>query len=588
MEVDSQQKTRPLTHYQKLNNMYNLPAPFRVFPLPNLVPHNPLSLIHIIYVWLYQTIIPSKSKIEPSYQGWFSPCTRSVHVTDDRSIRGLWEQGFYGKGSLSRSEPNWLDGEKARRENKGAVTSEEYTRKRRAERQMLKWDRARKERQAIDQKLVEEAEASQQKYCTISDRTESQDRLEIKTEYLVPTQRVLSPVGPMEILSLPNSYDDLFCLLRSESNNEEIAPRSPLPPTGPLEFLSLPNSRSDLTTSPLPDKSGDSFEASLRGRNASSQLDSEQFPSPMDINPSEEKYAYGDSCGKQQYRDKRGFEGTCRSNVPVTAQVLETPKQNDELIKLPTHFDFNGNSATYITNSQDTRISDIAKNEVKIEVELSGSLGKNVENPPECAEISDTIANEEHFQLTLQEAFFLSYAFGCLQVLDPTTKLPIPAKILFQRCQKESHFPPQSNQVTPPDDSFLVNYVVYHHFRSLGWVVRSGIKFSVDYMLYNRGPVFSHAEFAILILPSYSDPYWSSTDYLKEYSQRKQHRSWAWMSCINRVITQVKKTLVLCYVDIPRPLSIEEENDLSPKSILARYTVREFILNRFLANRMRA
>ena len=168
MEVDSQQKTRPLTHYQKLNNMYNLPAPFRVFPLPNLVPHNPLSLIHIIYVWLYQTIIPSKSKIEPSYQGWFSPCTRSVHVTDDRSIRGLWEQGFYGKGSLSRSEPNWLDGEKARRENKGAVTSEEYTRKRRAERQMLKWDRARKERQAIDQKLVEEAEASQQKYCTIS------------------------------------------------------------------------------------------------------------------------------------------------------------------------------------------------------------------------------------------------------------------------------------------------------------------------------------------------------------------------------------------------------------------------------------
>ncbi|CCU79098.1 tRNA-splicing endonuclease subunit Sen2 [Blumeria hordei DH14] len=585
MEADSQQKTRPLTHYQKLNIMYNLPAPFRIFPLPNLVPHNPLSLIHIIYVWVYQTIIPSKSKIEPVYQGWFSPCTRSIHVTDERSIRGLWEQGFYGKGSLSRSEPNWLDGEKARRENKGVVTSEEYTRKRRAERQMLKWDRARKERQAIDQKLVEEAEASQQKPCILSDRTGSQVSLEIKSEYLAPKQRVLPPVGPMELLSLPNSNEDLYCLLRSESDNEEILPTSPLPPTGPLELLSLPNSRSDLTTPLLPEKLSESFEASQEGTDASCHLDSEQLPSPVDSNSSsEEKNAHGDLCGKLQHRDKKVFKGTCRSDMPVTAQVFGNPKQNDNLINLSTHFDFNSDSVSCITNSQDTRISASAENEA----ELSESSGKNFENVPKCTEISDAIANEEHFQLTLQEAFFLSYAFGSLQVLDPATKLPIPVKTLFHRCQKESHFPPQSNQITPPDDSFLVNYVVYHHFRSLGWVVRSGIKFSVDYMLYNRGPVFSHAEFAILILPSYSDPYWSSTDYLKEYSQRKQHRSWAWMSCINRVITQVKKTLVLCYVDIPRPLSNEEENKLSPKSILARYTVREFILNRFLANRMRA
>jgi tRNA-splicing endonuclease subunit Sen2 len=44
------------------------------------------------------------------------------------------------------------------------------------------------------------------------------------------------------------------------------------------------------------------------------------------------------------------------------------------------------------------------------------------------------------------------------------------------------------------DNPFLVNYVAYHHYRALGWVVKGGIKFCVDLLLYKRGPVFSHAE----------------------------------------------------------------------------------------------
>ena len=45
-----------------------------------------------------------------------------------------------------------------------------------------------------------------------------------------------------------------------------------------------------------------------------------------------------------------------------------------------------------------------------------------------------------------------------------------------------------------PDNPFIVNYVAYHHYRSLGWTVKSGLKFCVDYLLYKRGPVFDHAE----------------------------------------------------------------------------------------------
>ena len=44
-----------------------------------------------------------------------------------------------------------------------------------------------------------------------------------------------------------------------------------------------------------------------------------------------------------------------------------------------------------------------------------------------------------------------------------------------------------------PDDPFLVSYAVYHHYRSLGYVVKTGIKFASDWLLYRKGPVFSHA-----------------------------------------------------------------------------------------------
>ena len=48
-----------------------------------------------------------------------------------------------------------------------------------------------------------------------------------------------------------------------------------------------------------------------------------------------------------------------------------------------------------------------------------------------------------------------------------------------------------------PDNPFVVQYAVVHHYRSLGWVIKSGVKFCADYLLYKRGPVFSHAEYVL-------------------------------------------------------------------------------------------
>jgi len=129
-----------------------------------------------------------------------------------------------------------------------------------------------------------------------------------------------------------------------------------------------------------------------------------------------------------------------------------------------------------------------------------------------------------------------------------------------------------------------VNYVAYHHYRSLGWTIKSGVKFCVDYLLYKRGPVFDHAEFALVICPTYEDP--ADGDAPESCFQGTRNISWSWLSTINRVNSQVMKTLILCYVTIPPSSLVSSEALRSPKC-LAYYSVREVTIRRFIPTRMR-
>jgi tRNA-splicing endonuclease subunit Sen2 len=287
-QVATPQLPRPQgpTFHQRIAQLYALPAPIRTFPLPTFVPHNPLSLIHILYVWVSQTIKPKTSLLDPLYQGWFSAETRSIHVTDQRSIRGLWEQGFYGKGALSRSEPSWLDREKKRRGAKAQGTAEENTRKRRQEREKTKWERARKEREAIYQKILEEAQAA-----TTNDVV-AEAILEV--EEVVQAKRTLAaPVGPLELLSLPNSSAELEdyeitplgtvtveCF--AEDFDQTYVDRYYAAPVGPFELLALPNSVQDYhpTSSPTTVLTKPNLALGIVGESAIDKLNSVALPDP--------------------------------------------------------------------------------------------------------------------------------------------------------------------------------------------------------------------------------------------------------------------------------------------------------------------
>jgi tRNA-splicing endonuclease subunit Sen2 len=252
------QPGRTWTPRVPLHTIYALPVPIRTFPLPSFYPNNPISLAHLAYAWLRQVLFPPAAEV---YVGVWDPSTRSIHITDPNSIRALWEQGFFGKGNLSRSEPNWLKRELGRRgAARGGNVSEERTESRRQERANAKWERAKAELEVIEQQRLEEKagleaierqrpEEAGLEEARLEEPTPEQPLLVAASPELAPllsrknlSQGPKPPVGPLELLALPNSSASPATQgPLAEATKEHKAP------VGPAELLALPNSLASLS-----------------------------------------------------------------------------------------------------------------------------------------------------------------------------------------------------------------------------------------------------------------------------------------------------------------------------------------------------
>ncbi|KAI7897648.1 uncharacterized protein BX663DRAFT_565314 [Cokeromyces recurvatus] len=152
----------------------------------------------------------------------------------------------------------------------------------------------------------------------------------------------------------------------------------------------------------------------------------------------------------------------------------------------------------------------------------------------------------ENFQLDLYEAFFLVYGLNALSI-ENSKEIPMSIEecwSTFNKC----------------NELFHINYVVYHYYRSLGWVPKNGSKFGVDFVLYQSGPSFRHSDYAVVVMPLYSN-------------KTEESKSWTWLLRLNRICTHVKKTLILCYVHIPE--------DTSSCTSLENYSIRQIIYKRW-------
>ncbi|KIW99331.1 tRNA-intron endonuclease [Cladophialophora bantiana CBS 173.52] len=515
------------------NHIHRHLLPIEVHPLPVLIPHNPLSLVAIALSYLVQVLSPPT---RPTYNGYFSSATSSVHVTDPDTIRKLWEMGFFGRGSLSRSEPNWLENRK-----KKGRTAEENTASRREQRRQLKQERARKEQEEIDQKLSEESQQNGNIIVELDDSVEQEPAPESQ------------PDGDVD-LNLSQTSDKLKLnqLPQNGSLNSHIngVLTENVLKTNAQNISDIGSVLESASGTPTPEAEEDKENDSIHGfEEWKKAIEANGIPTPPPTS----------TCSDTSQAEGRPVKRLQRTKIVRFSPTIEARE-----------FDLSSPVISPIKSPGTSPLEDaIPESERPVQQE-----------------------NQEHLNVSLEEAFFLSYALGVLDIYCDDSNTVLPPTSLLSLFRRHSYHPPRSLSVpAEPDDPFMISYTVYHHYRSLGWVVRSGVKFSTDYLLYNRGPAFSHAEFAVAIIPSYTDPYWTestSPEQRKAIEKKTSRKSWWWLHGINRVQAQVHKQLVLCYVDVPPPLKdVEKRKDVDIGFLFSRYKIRDVNVRRWTPNRSR-
>ncbi|XP_004443211.1 PREDICTED: tRNA-splicing endonuclease subunit Sen2 [Ceratotherium simum simum] len=166
----------------------------------------------------------------------------------------------------------------------------------------------------------------------------------------------------------------------------------------------------------------------------------------------------------------------------------------------------------------------------------------------------------EYLQLSLEEAFFLVYALGCLSIYYE--KEPLTIMQLWKA-------------FTVIQPAFRTTYMAYHYFRSKGWVPKVGLKYGTDLLLYRKGPPFYHASYSVII---------ELVDDHFEGSLRRPF-SWKSLAALSRVSVNVSKELMLCYLIKPSAMT---DKEMESPECMKRIKVQEVILSRWVSSRERS
>ncbi|KAF9978307.1 tRNA splicing endonuclease subunit sen2 [Actinomortierella ambigua] len=227
----------------------------------------------------------------------------------------------------------------------------------------------------------------------------------------------------------------------------------------------------------------------------------------------------------------------------------------------------------------------------------------------------DSFEDMEHLQLSLEEAFFLVFAIEAIAVYTslstssdkgadpPMTIRECWSRFAMASSAKDRHIAFKDSVPCGWENPFTIRYVAYHHFRSHGWVVKDGLKYGVDFLLYRKGVVFGHSEYAVKVVQGSpgstaeeshslsSPPLLLSPRPILGKVDPWHHPvySWQYLLNISRVVSQVQKTLLLCHVIPPQDSSsLPDHILLDPRLALPQYTVVEVTSRRWIPERHRA
>lgn len=162
--------------------------------------------------------------------------------------------------------------------------------------------------------------------------------------------------------------------------------------------------------------------------------------------------------------------------------------------------------------------------------------------PVVCAE-----KDKRWIQLTFEEAFFLFYKLKCIKIS------------LQGRCLENEVDLWRSIRSFKPN--FATSYKAYSHLRSKNWIVRSGLQYGVDFVVYRHHPSLVHSEYAVLV---------------QSIGGNDRLRVWSDIHCSVRLTGSVAKTLLVLYVN-----GIVNIEDMDLPLCLEDYTVEEQTIRRW-------
>lgn len=158
---------------------------------------------------------------------------------------------------------------------------------------------------------------------------------------------------------------------------------------------------------------------------------------------------------------------------------------------------------------------------------------------------------ESPLHLFPEEVFFLADALGKLRVKDSEGIL-IPNSQLWRRFRGA-------------DQGFPQLYAAYYFYRTRGWVVRRGLEFGVDFLLYKEHPELYHSALGVKLIRGETG----------ELAER-----WSLLAANARNLKISSKRLVLCQ-------AILESNDvdLSHPSSIQYFHIRQVRISPWLPKR---
>lgn len=144
--------------------------------------------------------------------------------------------------------------------------------------------------------------------------------------------------------------------------------------------------------------------------------------------------------------------------------------------------------------------------------------------------------------LTLVEAFQIALHFKCLSISLHTTDATTDSLSIKSCWDTFRQLYKRSNILI----DFGVDFAVFNHYVSLGWIVKSGENYGTDFLLYKKGPGADHAYYACIIITRFHKDKGDEIVGLKDVTY-----DWNALMAFSRVTQSVSKYLLLAIVDAP-------------------------------------